>query len=118
MDIDTVLAAGVDMQGRLIGKRFLAKFFVDSAHDETHGCNYLLANDIDMEPEPYKHYFLRELPARYHPMVDIRRFGPGERIVFEPYPEAAFERTRRWIESWDLFPPEQKGNAGYDVSVV
>ncbi|HEV7254439.1 MAG TPA: glutamine synthetase family protein [Mesorhizobium sp.] len=48
--IDTVLCAGVDMQGRLIGKRFHASFFVASAHDETHGCNYLLANDIDMEP--------------------------------------------------------------------
>ena len=51
-DIDTVLASAVDMQGRLIGKRFLAKYFVDSAYDETHGCNYLLANDIDMEPVP------------------------------------------------------------------
>jgi glutamine synthetase len=50
--IDTVLAAAVDMQGRLVGKRFLASFFVESAHDETHGCNYLLANDIDMEPVP------------------------------------------------------------------
>jgi glutamine synthetase len=51
-DVDTVLACAVDMQGRLIGKRFLARFFVESAHDETHGCNYLLANDIDMEPVP------------------------------------------------------------------
>ncbi len=51
-DIDTVLACAVDMQGRLIGKRFLAKFFVESSYDETHGCNYLLANDIDMEPVP------------------------------------------------------------------
>ncbi len=51
-DVDTVLACAVDMQGRLVGKRFLASFFVDSAHDETHGCNYLLANDIDMEPVP------------------------------------------------------------------
>src|SRR5688500_13769837 len=51
-DIDTVLAAAVDMQGRLIGKRFLARYFVESAYDETHGCNYLLANDIDMEPVP------------------------------------------------------------------
>lgn len=51
-DIDTVLAAAVDMQGRLIGKRFLASYFVESAHDETHGCNYLLADDIDMEPVP------------------------------------------------------------------
>lgn len=74
--------------------------------------------DIDLEPEAYKHYFLRELPERYHALVDIRRFGPGERIVFEPYPRQAFERTREWIESWDLFPPEQKGNDGYDVAVV
>jgi hypothetical protein len=75
-------------------------------------------HDIDMEPELYKHYFLRELPERYHALIDTRRFGPGERIVFEPYPEAVFERTRRWIESWNLFPPEQKGNAGYDAAVV
>jgi ABC-type nitrate/sulfonate/bicarbonate transport system substrate-binding protein len=74
--------------------------------------------DIDLEPEIYKHYFLRELPERYHSMVDIRMFGPGERLVFEPYPREAFERTRKWIESWSLFPPEQTGNAGYDSSVI
>ena len=51
-EIDTVLAGAVDMQGRLIGKRFLARYFVESAYEETHGCNYLLANDIDMEPVP------------------------------------------------------------------
>lgn len=50
--IDTVLVCMTDMQGRLIGKRFQAEFFVDGAHEETHACNYLLANDIDMEPVP------------------------------------------------------------------
>jgi ABC-type nitrate/sulfonate/bicarbonate transport system substrate-binding protein len=75
-------------------------------------------HDIDLEPEAYKHYFLREVPERYHGIVDIRRFGPGERIVFEPYPPEAFERTRQWIESWNLFPPEQRGSAGYEVSVI
>lgn len=50
--IDTVVAAMVDMQGRLVGKRFQAEFFVDSAWEETHACNYLLADDIDMEPVP------------------------------------------------------------------
>ena len=74
--------------------------------------------DIDLAPEAYKRFFLRELPERYHALVDIRRFGPGERIVFEPYPRQAFERTREWIESWDLFPPEQKGSDGYDVAVI
>jgi glutamine synthetase len=51
-DIDTVLACAVDQQGRLVGKRFLAKFFVESGYDETHGCNYLLTTDVDMEPVP------------------------------------------------------------------
>ena len=44
--IDTVLACLVDMQGRLMGKRFHAQYFVDSAYEETHSCNYLLATDI------------------------------------------------------------------------
>ena len=50
--IDTVVAAMVDMQGRLIGKRFHAPFFADGAWKETHGCNYLLGLDIEMEPVP------------------------------------------------------------------
>ncbi|MDZ4369134.1 MAG: glutamine synthetase family protein [Afipia sp.] len=51
-EIDTVIVAMVDMAGQLIGKRFHAAHFVATAHDETHACNYLLANDIDMEPVP------------------------------------------------------------------
>ena len=47
--IDTVLACQVDMQGRLMGKRFHAEFFVESAWRETHSCNYLLATDMEME---------------------------------------------------------------------
>ena len=50
--IDTVVAAMVDLQGRLIGKRFHAQFFADGAYEETHGCNYLLGVDIEMEPVP------------------------------------------------------------------
>ena len=47
--IDTVLACLVDMQGRLMGKRFHGQFFVDNAWQETHSCNYLLATDMEME---------------------------------------------------------------------
>ncbi|HWV02280.1 MAG TPA: glutamine synthetase family protein [Devosia sp.] len=50
--IDTVLCAFPDMQGRLIGKRFQAEYFLSSAVDETHACTYLMADDIDMEPVP------------------------------------------------------------------
>ena len=50
--IDTVLVCMADMQGRLIGKRFHAPFFIDGGFEETHACDYLLADDIDMEPVP------------------------------------------------------------------
>ena len=47
-EIDTVLVAATDMQGRLMGKRFHAQFFIDGGHEETHCCNYLLAVDMEM----------------------------------------------------------------------
>lgn len=47
--VDTVLVCFVDMQGRLMGKRFHAKHFVKEGYKETHCCNYLLATDLEME---------------------------------------------------------------------
>ena len=46
--IDTVITAIPDMQGRLMGKRFQADFFLESAWQETHCCNYLIATDLEM----------------------------------------------------------------------
>ncbi|VAW10606.1 glutamine synthetase family protein [hydrothermal vent metagenome] len=51
-EIDTVLVCMVDMQGRLIGKRFHGDFFIEAGFEASHGCDYLLACDIDMEPVP------------------------------------------------------------------
>ncbi|MDT5152884.1 MAG: glutamine synthetase [Mycobacterium sp.] len=48
-EIDTVIVAFTDMQGRLTGKRISARLFVDDVM--AHGaecCNYLLAVDVDM----------------------------------------------------------------------
>jgi glutamine synthetase len=48
-DIDTVVVAFTDMQGRLQGKRLHGQYFVDHVVDHgTEGCNYLLAVDVDM----------------------------------------------------------------------
>ncbi|NOD34585.1 MULTISPECIES: glutamine synthetase family protein [unclassified Ruegeria] len=53
-EIDTVLVCLVDMQGRLMGKRFHAGHFVAGAWEETHCCNYLLATDLEMAtPDGY-----------------------------------------------------------------
>lgn len=51
-EIDTVIMAQIDMQGRLMGKRFHARHFLDSGVHETHSCNYLLTVDQEMEPVP------------------------------------------------------------------
>lgn len=74
--------------------------------------------EIDATPERYLHHHLKEIPTKYHAQIDVRRFGPGERIVFEPYSEKVFERTHRWVEEMKLFPPEQSGQAGYAESVL
>ena len=48
-DIDTVLLALTDMQGRLQGKRLTAPWFLQSVVGHgAEGCNYLLAVDVDM----------------------------------------------------------------------
>jgi glutamine synthetase len=51
--IDTVVAAFTDMQGRLMGKREHATYFLDeTAEHGLEGCNYLLALDMEMDPQP------------------------------------------------------------------
>jgi glutamine synthetase len=52
--IDTVVVAFADMQGRLMGKRVHAQYFVDEniAEHGVEGCNYLLALDMEMDPIP------------------------------------------------------------------
>ena len=52
--IDTVVVAFTDMQGRLMGKRLHAEFFLeemDAGHG-VEGCNYLLALEMEMDPVP------------------------------------------------------------------
>ena len=63
--IDTVIAAMVDMQGRLVGKRVTGRFFVDEVvQDGVHACSYLLACDVEMEPLPG--YQLTSWATGYH----------------------------------------------------
>src|SRR5207237_7994878 len=52
--IDTVVVAFTDMQGRLMGKRVDAEFFLEEleAGHPVEGCNYLLALEMEMDPVP------------------------------------------------------------------
>ena len=74
--------------------------------------------EIDLEAERYKHHWLREIPDDLSEGIDVRRFGPGERIVFEPYTREMFERTHRWMERWELFDSIAAARPAYEDAVL
>jgi hypothetical protein len=63
---------------------------------------FLVAGDARNEDLERDFRGLREMPEDLREGVDARCFGPGERIVFEPYTREMFERTHHWMASWDL----------------
>jgi len=65
--------------------------------------------DINLRPELYTHYYLKELPQRFHDVVDVRAMGPGERIVFETYTREIFESSREWIAEHNIISEEELG---------
>ncbi len=72
--------------------------------------------DIDLRPERYTHYYKNEFPERFHPRMDTRRWGPGERLVFEPYTKDVFDETFRWIEQHHIFE-DNLGCGVYEESI-
>ena len=74
--------------------------------------------DIDLRPELYTHYYRNEFPERWHAQMDTRRWGPGERIVFEPYDREMFQASFEWVQAHDIFEGGDMGSGDYDRSVV
>jgi hypothetical protein len=74
--------------------------------------------DIDLRPDLYTHYYRNEFPDRYHAMMDTRRWGPGERIVFEPYTAEVFSTSRDWIADHEIFEPGRMGADSYLDAVI
>lgn len=74
--------------------------------------------DIDLLHQQYTHFYSNELPERHAKLVDVRRFGPGERIVFEPYSRAMYEDTHRWVEERHIFTEDKAGHGSYEESVA
>ena len=73
--------------------------------------------EIDLRLERHRHFYEREFPARFRARMDVRRFGPGERIVFEPYSEDMFERSRQWIGERGIFADSGLGGLSYGESI-
>jgi NitT/TauT family transport system substrate-binding protein len=75
-------------------------------------------SDIDVSHQPYTHYYANELPERHRALIDVRRFGPGERLVFEPYTEEMYQRTQAWIDERGIFSEKPANPHGYAESVI
>ena len=74
--------------------------------------------DIDLRPDRYTQYYRNEFPARYHAMMDTRRWGPGERLVFEPYTKTVYEETLRWIAEHGIFADTGMGSGRYEEAAI
>ena len=115
----------LEQQGfrRVVDTTFMIGFLIngDASEDDLHRYFDALKRaqrDIDVEPELYKHHLLKELRPEFKPLLDVRKCGIGERLVFEPYTREVFERTHRWMVDWGMFPKEQLGTADYESAVV
>lgn len=74
--------------------------------------------EIDLQPERYKHYWLREMPTDLQDLVDVRRFGPGERIVGQPYTQEMFDITHRWMQEGGLLDAAAPDAARYEQAIL
>jgi ABC-type nitrate/sulfonate/bicarbonate transport system substrate-binding protein len=74
--------------------------------------------DIDLRPELYTHYYRNEFPERWHAIMDTRRWGPGERIVFETYSREVYDQSFEWIARHEIFAEGGMGAGDYDKATI
>lgn len=106
---------------KILDTTFMGGFMFGAETDPTDVERYFSALkraqlELDLAPERHKHHYLKEIPPRFRDQVDVRGFGPGERIAFLPYTADMYERAQRWMQERGLF--EQSESAPAYASVV
>ena len=74
--------------------------------------------DIDLDHQRYTHYFLDDVPAQYRDKIDTAAFGPGERLVFEPYSAEIFDKTQDWVAERGIFDAAKLHQRDYESATV
>ena len=101
-EIDTVLVGFPDHYGRLMGKRFEAEYFLEEvAQRGTHGCDYLLTTDMEMEPVQGYRFANWELGyGDFHLVPDLATLRPASWLEKSAVVlcDLEDERTHRLIE--------------------
>lgn len=109
---------------KLVDTTFIVGFLISTQTTTDDAERYFRAlqkaqRAIDLQPERYKHHWLHELPSDLATLTDVRRYGTGERIVFEPYTEKMFAITREWMKGWGFLNPDiGTGPTAYAHAVV
>ena len=108
---------------KIIDSTFMMASMVKEGSDPGDIAKYFAAlrraqHDIDLRPELYTHYYRQEFPVRFHEQMDTGRWGPGERIVFEPYSRAMFDESQAWIAEREIFPDGNLGDRDYAQSIL
>ncbi len=101
-EIETVVVAFTDHYGRLVGKRFDAEFFLEAAvKGGTHGCDYLLTTDMEMEPILGYKFANWELGyGDFHlvPDMDTLRIADWQDKTAMVLCDVQNEQTHQWVD--------------------
>lgn len=108
---------------KVIDTTFMMASMIGAESSPEDVCRYFRAlrkaqRDIDLRPDLYTHYYKNEFPKRFLDQMDARRWGPGERLVFEPYTREMFEQSFQWIARHAIFPETEMGTGRYEESVM
>ncbi|MEM7348217.1 MAG: glutamine synthetase, partial [Chloroflexota bacterium] len=102
-EIETIIIGFTDHIGRIMGKRFDAEFFVEEIVSHgTHGCNYLMTVDMEMEPVPGYDFANWEL-------------GYGD---FHLVPDMSTLRVANWLEKTAIVLCDVEDDQAHDLVSV
>jgi NitT/TauT family transport system substrate-binding protein len=114
----------LEQQGyrKLVDTTFLMGFLLSPQVDTDDVERYFRAllraqQEIDLTQHRWTRHWARELPADLAGLVDVRRFGPGERIVPQPYTREMFDRTQGWLRERGLIDVDTD-LASYEETVL
>ena len=107
---------------KIIDTTFMISMMINGDPDPADIAKYLKAlrraqRDLDLRPDLYSHFYHIEIPERFQAMMDPRSWGPGERLVFEPYTQEAYEDSFRWIAERGIFEGDM-GEGQFDAAVL
>src|SRR3954449_11487800 len=115
----------LEQQGfrKLVDTSFVMGFLVSSQAAPEDVERYFAAllraqQEIDLDLPRYARHWAREIPADLLDLVDVRRFGPGERVGPHPYTADIFARTQGWMRGWQLLDADQPAAVRYEDTVL